>query len=172
MRYFDSEGVPTIGIGFNLQRTDARVALETAGVPANEVDAVMNGSEALTQTQIGNLFQYAFKPILSEATDSLSLGTFGRLSDARRFVICDLCYNLGYAGWLSFGETRSIIAQAQEAKDAGDDATASHLFGQAADHLEASLWYTQTGNRAKRDVAMMRASVWCDPYGDGSDISA
>lgn len=168
--YYDSVGIPTIGIGFNLQRSDARDALQRAGVAAQDVDAVMKGQKPLTDAQVSALFAYSFAPILSEARASLDSGIYDSLSDARRFVVADLVYNLGAAGWSSFVTTRSLINKAQSLKAQNSGPAAATAFGDVADHMKASLWYQQTGNRARRDCAMMRRSVYCDPTGDGSDI--
>jgi lysozyme len=168
--YHDSEGIPTIGIGFNLQRADATVALEKAGVPSAAIAGVIAGAVALTQAQIGALFAISFAPIVDEARASLAAGVFDAMTDARRFVICDLVYNMGDGGWLAFKNTRAAIATAEEAKEA--NATNAHpLFVEAATDLSESAWYSQVGERAGRDVAMLRAGTWCDATGDGSDIS-
>jgi hypothetical protein len=84
----DTKGVPTIGVGFNLRRADARTALERVGVPASD----------------------------------------------------------GF----------------------GPDAHAK--FVQAANHMRTLPWYRQTGDRSKRDCAMMQVGDWCNPSGNGSDI--
>lgn len=167
--YMDSANPPnpTIGIGFNLNRADARDALSKIGA---NYSAVLNGS-ALTDQQVRQLFEYSLAPVIDEARASLQPLHFDSMSDARRFVICDLVFNLGDAGWLGFVNTRGIIDQACHAARSRDDAGAHTLFGQAADALAQSAWYSQVGNRAKRDVAMMRTSNWCDPNGDGSDAS-
>lgn len=167
--YMDSASPPnpTIGIGFNLNRSDARQAITDVGA---NYDAVMNGT-ALTDEQVAKLFAYSLSPVVDEARQSLQPMHFDSMSDARRFVLCDLVFNLGDAGWLGFVNTRGIIDRACHAARSGDSASAHTLFGQAADALAQSAWYGQVGNRAKRDVAMMRTSNWCDPQGDGSDAT-
>ena len=165
--YLDSVGIPTIGIGFNLNRQDAQSALFAAGCP-NPL-AVMNGTASLTQPMIDALFSYSLRPILSEARASLPVGAFDALSDARRFVICDMIFNLGSEGWMGFAATRQTIGRAQSMVKS-NPATAHTMFGQAADRMTNSAWFTQVGNRAKRNVAMMRTSGFCSPTGDGSDI--
>lgn len=167
--YLDSLGVPTIGIGFNLQRSDAAAALAQVGV--HDFAGVMAGRVALTQTQIDALFGYSLAPQESNARASLAPGVFDALSDARRFVLIDLEFNLGSRGWLGFGATRALINEAQAAKNAGKMTLASNLFGVAADHLRVSAWDGQVHSRARRDEAMLRTSNWCSPTGDGSDAS-
>jgi GH24 family phage-related lysozyme (muramidase) len=163
--YTDSMGIPTIGIGFNLDRVDARAALAKIGV--SDFEGILSGDICLTQPQIDALFDYAFAPIERNANISLGAGIFDALSDARRFVLCDLEYNLGQRGWLGFTATRAIINEAQASKNAGRFEQASALFGIAADHLRASAWDGQVVDRARRDEAMMRSSVWVDANGNG-----
>lgn len=164
--YLDTQGIPTVGIGFNLERPDAREIITKIGA---DYDAVCNGA-ALSQDQIRALFDLSFAPILSEARASLASGVYDFLSDARRFVICDLVFNLGPDGWLSFVTTRALINQAQQAKDREDTVAAHVLFRQAANHLLQSAYARQVGNRAKRNAAMLASSVWADAEGDGSDV--
>ncbi len=158
---------PTIGIGFNLNRSDAREALASVGA---DYDAVRSGSP-LTDQQIAALFAYALAPVVDQARASLQPFHFDSMSDARRFVICDLIFNLGDDGWLTFTQSRSLIDQACHAMRSGQNDAAHALFAQAAVAMADSLWYSQVGNRAKRDCAMMKSSVWCDPNGDGSDVA-
>lgn len=178
-KYRDGNGVVTLGTGFNLERADAQHAITTCGgdwqrvvngpvaidsEPENAVEAV------ITQAVADALFEYSLQPIVSDARSSLAPNVFDTLSDARRFVVCDMVFNLGLAGWVGFTNTRLLINEAQEAKNAGDPVKAHQYFGWAANHMQQSAWYEQVGDRAMRDCAMMRTSEWCDPHGDGSDV--
>ena len=164
MMYRDSLGIKTIGVGFNLERGDAMLVLAKIGV--SNVDGVIAGYVPLSQPQIDALLEYTFEPIEAAARASLAPGVYDALSDARRFVLCDLEFNLGQRGWLGFATTRAILDEAQGAKSAGKMDIAHRLFGLAADHLAASAWDSQVGNRASRDVAMMRTSGWCAATGE------
>ena len=53
--YIDTEGHPTVGIGFNLDRSDAKQRLDA--VDAN-YDKIRAGSVTLTDYQIRTLFNY------------------------------------------------------------------------------------------------------------------
>jgi len=155
-------GIPTIGIGLNLQRSDAPLLLERAGV--TDVSGIYHGTVTLTEDQIDDLFDLSFAPILGDAASSLQ--HFSAMSDARRFVVCDLVYNLGLAGWLGFSNTRALLDHATSLLKT--DASHAHLlYGLAADHLMQSPWYGQVGDRAKRDVAMIRSSEWVEATGAG-----
>jgi GH24 family phage-related lysozyme (muramidase) len=162
--YFDTRGIPTVGVGFNLQRTDAPSILASIGT---SLPTVMGGT-VLSDAQIDKLFAYSLQPIEAQARASLQNDHYQSLSDARRFVICDLIFNLGEEGWTDFVTTRSLIDSACHFKIVGDATRAHDFFTQAADHLAQSAWYSQVGDRAKRDVAMMRSSDWVNAEGDGT----
>ena len=61
---------------------------------------------------------------------------------------------------------------AQQLKNQGRLVQAHGFFVQVGQHLTASSWIAQTGDRARRGIAMMVAGDWCDPNGDGSDLAA
>jgi len=161
--YLDTMGIPTIAYGFNLENANARAILQKAGV--TDVAGVIAGRTALTQAQADGTFAQMLPGYIANAKTTLDAGVFDKLSDARRFVIVDMVYNLGVAGFMGFPSARRAINGAVAATD---PAAARKLYGQAADQMVDSAWYAQVGNRAKRNVAMMRTSNWVDANGDGS----
>lgn len=167
LRYFDSRGIPTIGIGYNLQRGPA--PLKAVGLTDAEAADVIAGSLSITSAEALALCKTDLAFSVNDARASLGHAIFDQLSDARRYVITDLCYNMGLVEWAQFTGTRAVIDQAQTAKNAGNP-NAHSWFVAAGDHLRASAYYTQTGDRAKRNVAMLVMGTWCDANGDGSDI--
>ncbi len=161
--YYDTVGVPTIAYGFNLQNGDARAILQRAGV--TDIAGVLAGMTALTQAQADSTFDQMLPGYVNDAKGALAYGVFDQLSDARRFVVVDMTYNLGVADWMGFPSARAAI---NGAVAASDPAAKRGFYATAADQMVDSAWYTQVGNRAKRNVAMMRSSGWVDPNGDGS----
>ncbi len=149
--YRDSMGIPTIGIGFNLQRADARHQITSVG--ADFADILL-GRQSLSMNQVLALFMSDLAT--AQAAAASLIGNFRALADPRRFVIIDLVFNMG-AGSNGFGGFRETI----ELVEAGS-------FQTAASHLASSAWFSQVGNRAKRDVAMMRHGNWVDATGDGT----
>src|ERR1700733_12818745 len=162
--YLDTMGIPTIAYGFNLRDGNPQAVLKKAGV--TDVAGVIAGRVPLTQAQADSTFAQMLPGYIANAKTTLNAGVFDKLSDARRFVIVDMVYNLGVAGFLGFPSARRAINGAVAATSA---AAARALYGQAADQMVDSAWYTQVGNRAKRNVAMMRTSNWVDANGDGSN---
>jgi len=154
--YQDSLGIWSIAYGTNLERGDGRELLAKVG--ATLVNPISRTT--VTAIQAARLFDLDFAPIVGQARASLASGVFDALDPARQFVVCDLEYNLGQRGWVGFWATRALLNEAQARKIAGKLDIAYRLFGLCADHLAASAWDGQVGDRATRDVAMMRLGDW------------
>ena len=119
-----------------------------------------------TQAQALSRFQSDLGKYIAQARQSLPSGIYDQLSDARKFVVISLCYNMGAgpSGWGGFVQTQALITRAVQTHNS---AIAHAFYGQAADHLAASSWTRQTGDRARRCIAMMRSSEWCSAAGNG-----
>jgi lysozyme len=63
------------------------------------------------------------------------------MTDARREVLANMCFNLGIGKLLGFKNTLAFMEQGR--------------YEAAARGMEASMWYRQVGDRAKRLVKMM-----------------
>ena len=81
-------------------------------------------------------------------SDARCFAFWDSLSDIRQFVIADLCFNLGITRFRGFVKTIAAL-------DAGDYET-------AANEMEDSRWYRQTGRRARKLVRIMRSGVYDD----------
>lgn len=127
-----------------------------------------------TEQQVQERFQAILPRYVAAARASLPNGIFDALSDARRFVVFDLTYNMGPGsdGWGGFGATHALIATAQGLKNRGKLVEAHGYFVKVGQHLTASSWIAQTGNRARRGIAMMVVGDWCKATGNGSDLVA
>lgn len=146
--YVDTKGHPTVGIGFNLDRADARARLAAVGANYDDVRA---GRVNLTQVQITILFE---QTIAEATTDAYALvPNFDLLSTARQAVLIDMIFNLGRTGVAQF---QNMLA----ALNRGDYET-------AASEMENSAWKQQTGTRATQDVTLMRRGLMCDPLPPG-----
>ncbi len=173
--YYDTASPPrlTIGVGFNLQRADPVAVgqvLKAAGIVCTwSLEAFKNLS--LTQAQVDALLDHDVPGYVAAARASIADGLFDSMTPARQIAITDLTYNLGQQGWLDFKTTRSFIASAQVNKNAGLNTLAHNYFVSAGQHLSDSAWYSQVGNRAKRNVAMIITGQLCNAEGDGSDVS-
>ena len=135
--YKDPVGIPTIGVGFNLQKFGARAEIESVGADYN---AVLNGSQCLDDSQIERLFDKDMDSAVGCASGWLS--NWSGLGSGPQSAIADMAFNLGCGGLRQFTSLKSAL----EDKD----------YSKAADDMRASLWCRQVGNRCDRDVACMR----------------
>jgi GH24 family phage-related lysozyme (muramidase) len=135
--YKDSVGIPTIGIGFNLKRPDAKVKIEAVGA---DYAKVLAGTEELTDDQISKLFKGDISTSVAAGRNIVS--NFDELSDVRKRVIVDMIFNLGEAGLKKFKNMRSAVE--------------ANNFGIAGDEMKSSKWYKQVKSRGVTLVAMMK----------------
>ncbi len=135
--YFDSRGIPTIGIGFNLRREDARRKLKELGA---DYENVLQGKQALKREQIYYLLREDIKN--SELSARRILKNYDSQPHEVRDIVLDMIFNLGETRFSKFKKTIAAI-------DAFDYKT-------AANEMQNSLWYNQVGNRGKYLVEEMR----------------
>lgn len=138
--YLDSEGHPTIGIGFNLDREGARATIEALGL---DYDKLRAREVSLTDEQIDALFDTDVTTA-EDAARNVVQG-FDGLDADRKIVLVDMAFNLGaYKFSGPHGFTNMIAAVG-----AGE-------YELAADEMTKSLWYGQVKTRALEDIAVMR----------------
>ncbi|MEE6258102.1 glycoside hydrolase family protein [Plantactinospora sonchi] len=142
--YVDTMGHPTVGVGFNLDRADARALLTKVGA---NYDAVRAGTQSLTPHQIATLFEADF--MAATATVQRYIYNFDSLTSSRQAVLIDMAFNLGPAGFKGF---RNMI----NAVNVGNWEAAARAMSQ-------SLWATQVGTRAVQDIKLMRQGAMCQP---------
>ncbi|MFG1989905.1 glycoside hydrolase family protein [Actinoplanes sp. NPDC048988] len=142
--YNDTKGIPTVGVGFNLNRSDAREKI--AAVGAN-YDAVRAGTQNLTQQQITTLFEADYLGAVK--TVQRHIRTFATLSSTRQAVLVDMAFNLGPAGFAAF---KNLI-----------NAVNTGNWEAAARAMTSSLWYQQVKTRGVQDVKLMRQGAVCEP---------
>ena len=134
--YLDSLGIPTIGVGFNLNRSDAQQKITALGY---DFDAVLAGTQAITDAAVGSLLAGDIDGSIHSAETLVA--NFDQLNDARKAVVVDMIFNLGATGFASFSHTIAAI-------QSGD-------FDAAATAMADSRWATQVGARATRDITAM-----------------
>jgi GH24 family phage-related lysozyme (muramidase) len=140
--YVDSTGNPSVGIGFNMNKTTAQKQLEALGL---NFKSVYTGKTALTDPQIDSLFQDDTDT--AQATAKGEIPGFDSLSDARQNALTDATFNMG-----SFTKFPSFVRQ----MNAGNYSKAADELGLSTDGKSPSLWLTQTGQRAQRIIAQIR----------------
>ena len=138
--YKDTEGHPTIGVGFNLDRSGAKAKVEALGLDYAKVKA---GTQDLTDSQVYQLLEGDMDTAIADSKSVFP--KFTDLSDVRQRVIVDMMFNLGKSKFSGF---KKMI----DAVKAGD-------FAKAADEMKDSAWYRQVGQRGKTLEKMMRTDM-------------
>lgn len=112
--YRCSAGKLTIGVGRNIE--DRGISTEEAMfMLANDIDECVN--------------------------HCMTISGWDNLSDVRKRVLVEMCFQLGWGGLSKFKATLAAVA-------VGD-------FDKAAQQMRSSLWYRQTTIRAERLALMM-----------------
>lgn len=144
-RYDDHKGIATIGVGFNLERGDAREKIGALGL---DYDDVLDGRTALDDGQIDALLEETMVGAIGDARAVIP--NFDALATPRQIVLADMAFNLGRRGLSGF---RRMIA-AIELQD----------WEEAANQMIDSRWYREVGNRARRNVDVMRSGALVADY--------
>lgn len=114
--YFDSENIPTIGIGHNLR------------------------DRPISERAIRVIFEDDTKQAVADARRLFP--NFDRLTEARKAVVCNMSFNLGYHRLAGFHKMVQAVCDER--------------FDDAADEMLDSKWANQVGDRAKRLAEVMR----------------
>ena len=127
--YLDTKGIPTIGVGFNLQAAGAQAQVEALGL---DYASVLNGSVALTSQQINQLLQHSLQGAAAAA--QALVPEFPSIPGAQQIVLTDLAFNMGEAMLGTFVHTLAFVRQQN--------------WSMAAYNLQQSLWFQQVGSGA------------------------
>lgn len=137
--YNDSLGIPTIGIGFNLTRPDAKKILNQVGV---NYEHILSGKTVLTDEQIKEIFKITLSIAYKDSKSWIT--NFDGLPKNIKLAILDLSFNMGINRLNKFIKTKEAII-------VGD-------YARAAAELKNSKWASQVGNRAKSVIGLFLAS--------------
>ncbi len=136
-RYYDTKGIPTIGVGFNLTRPDASNLVQKVGA---DYTKVLDGKQALNDVQIKYILSQDIANAVKDAKKIVK--SYDNQPTQVQEIIVNMTFNLGSAGFRKFKKTISAI----EARD----------YETASKEMENSNWYNQVGNRSKELVNKMR----------------
>jgi GH24 family phage-related lysozyme (muramidase) len=133
--YTDPKGFPTIGVGFNLTRSDAASRLQALGV---SLDEVMQG-KSLTMEQVESLLRDDVEQTIHGVRQLIP--TFDSLSSGRKIAIVDMAYNMGIHALSEFTTFLRYFI--------GGDYVA------AAEDLKHTRYYAEVPNRAKQNIRLI-----------------
>lgn len=131
--YKDSEGILTVGFGYNLTRPSARADLAAVGAKF----PVIRLSEAQAQL--------LFDPCFDEACNIAGelVPSFDSLTDNQKCALTDMAYNIGANRMRGFTHMLAALANRD--------------YAEAAAQMLQSLWSTQVGQRAVEDARLIQA---------------
>jgi lysozyme len=134
--YLDSLGIPTVGVGFNLRRTDSHVRLALVGA---NMDRLLAG-EPLSEEQIDKLLQLD----INDALDDMPrlCPNFESMPVDAQLVLIDMRFNLGPGRLRAFHRTLRAFRAGR--------------FADAADFIAGTPYAKQVGVRALRNCAALR----------------
>lgn len=134
--YKDPVGIPTIGVGCNLRKFGARAEIESVGA---NYDAVLNGSQCLTDSQIETIFN---KDMETAKSCVRGWSGYSEISESAQSALDDMSFNMGCATLSTFGRLKSAISEKN--------------YAAAVEDMKESLWCRQVGSRCSRDCDCMR----------------
>jgi len=134
--YIDSVGKPTIGIGLNLMRPEARSFIKQVGA---NYDRIIAGQEILNDKQINDLFNMQLKVAYKDVKRFIP--NFDQLPKNVKLVLVDMSFNLGGPRLGKFKNTKQLIA-------------AGNYQGASREILQ-SKWAKQVGRRAVKDSKLL-----------------
>lgn len=137
--YLDTKNIPTIGVGFNLRRPDAKRLIENMGLNYN---AVLQNKQSLTNSQIETLFQITLKE--AEKIAYSNFKSFQEQPDEIKSLLIDMSFNLGP----KISEF-SLFRAAIDRKD----------YNKAKAEMINSEWYGQVKSRSKNLVNIINKYV-------------
>ncbi len=135
--YYDTKGIPTIGIGFNLKKGGAKERIESLGLSYSKI---INKEQSITQEQSVRLFNEDYKTALSDAQRWIP--NLSQQPKEVQMICIDMAFNMGLKTIMTFNTTSNLIQ--------------NHKYNEAASNLEKTAWYKQVGRRSKNHVAMLR----------------
>jgi GH24 family phage-related lysozyme (muramidase) len=146
--YLDDKGIPTVGVGFNLQRADARNLIESMGIDYDQLvkDASSQNKQiTLSDPQIDQLLNITAQQAINGAAGMFP--DYGTYDETRQVVIADLVFNMGVGTFSGFIKTIAAI-KAQNWTGA-----ASNLLWNVNNGLVTKTqYYKDVGVRARRNA--------------------
>ena len=88
--------------------------------------------------------KWAIHELLDSEVKLMSNIIYKNQSAVRKAVLLDMCFNIGYAGLMKFKKMWFALGN----KD----------YPEASRQMKDSAWYTQVGNRSKRNVEIMASN--------------
>ena len=131
--YLDTKGIPTVGIGHNLENDPAE----------KELGRTLKVGDKISEDEAMQLFDKDLTIAVKEVSQVLSC--FNDLSEVRQCVLVDMAFNLGVPRLKKFSKTLSAIENSE--------------YEIAAKEMLDSSWARQVKSRAPRLALMMEKDL-------------
>jgi len=128
--YLCPSGHRTVGYGFNLDDSFIKSLLD---------GEIVSGARPISMTEANVIFDVIYSNAEKDAIDFVGAGTWEKIGVVRQDIIIDMAYNLGRQRLFKFIKFREAIKNLN--------------YPAAVEEMYASLWYKQTGRRARNHVA-------------------
>jgi hypothetical protein len=130
--------VPTIGVGYNLNKPEAASQIKSFGLDYNKV---RSGQQMLTDDQVDVLYSNDVQNAIRDAKTFLP--NFDDQPSTVKTIVSDMSFNMGLNRLSTFKNFRSALT--------------SFDFKKAAQEMRNSNWAKQTKSRANRLIKMMES---------------
>jgi len=100
-------------------------------------------SRGLSDDEVAHMLH---NDVVDAIQDVSNFDYWSDLDSTRQLVVADMVFNLGLPTFKKFVNTNDALRLGQ--------------FDRAADEMEDSIWFRQTGRRAKKLVKAMRTGEW------------
>ena len=138
--YDDTEGIKTIGYGFNLERAGAQESLDAAGIDKT-VAELKQGNSNLSEEEADRLMRGDYPHFADSAKRFVGKDVWSKLSADRQKILTNMAYNMGESGLNKFKKLKAALK-------VGD-------YKEAANQMADSTWSKQVKGRADRLQARM-----------------
>ena len=140
--YLDSENIPTIGIGYNLDNAGAKAAITNLGYNFSKV---ISGSQCLSQSAISSLWAGTLSVATGDAASVVA--SFANQCCGVQTVLVDMAFNLGRTKLSGFVNMIKYVN--------------NEWWGIAAQEMQNSKWCGQVGSRCAEDMGLMENGCPC-----------
>jgi lysozyme len=138
--YKDTEGIKTVGYGFNLEREGAQEALDAAGIKKSLAD-LKSGDVTMTEEEADRLMRGEYPHFADAAKRFVGATTWNNLTLDRQKILTNMAYNMGESGLNQFKKLKAAIQK-------GD-------WKEAQTQMASSKWAGQVKGRSDRLAARM-----------------
>ncbi len=138
--YKDSLGIPTIGVGFNLARPDAKTIVKALNI---DYDALLKGKVTLTDTQIDALLSADLTAVIDDLKNLFK--QYDTMPEPVKLILADMRFQLGARGLRGFVNTMKAFQLGN--------------WVVAAKGLRSSVAYTQAPVRWERNAKTLESLV-------------